>query len=254
MLRSSRLRGWGRRLSERFAPKYRPGRRTIGGVLYWFEQRAMQKLALRKSLPELAARIVQRLVGEPDRLVVACLAGYEEHIPQLPAQKVLRLTMPAATAQGTEFHLSGEIIERDATGRVLLVFAPISLLASWDGIGEDAWRALTRFDQVLLVLVQPYFAIQRLQDFSWVLSLLVGALAPGRFNIRIDAVTLGADRDLVRHLLRLCFPSFWLRSPGQLMRCAEALLRRGLSYPISDADAGPERFSVLLLDLTRRGA
>jgi hypothetical protein len=32
------------------------------------------------------------------------------------------------------------------------------------------------------------------------------------------------------------------------------LLRRGLSYPISSADAGPGRFSVLLVDLGRHGA
>ena len=252
MLRSSRLRGWGRRTAARFAPHRRPGRRTVGSVLYQFEQRAMQKRNLHKSLPELAARLAARLAGEANRLVVACLAGYEDHIPSLPAQNVLRLTMPQPAAQEAGFRLSNEIIEAGAAGGTLLVLAPVSLLAHWDGLGQAAERALAHFDQAILTLVQPCFAVARIQDFSWALSVLVSAFEPARFTVCIESVTLGGDRTLAARLFRLCFPSFWLRLPRRLMRYAGALLRRGLSYPLSAAETGPERFSVLLIELTRR--
>jgi putative NADPH-quinone reductase len=52
--------------------------------------------------------------------------------------------------------------------------------------------------------------------------------------------------------LRFCFPSFWMRVPHLLTRYAGALLRQGLSYPLSAAPTGPERFSVLLVELARR--
>lgn len=252
MLRSSRLRGWGRRLAERFVPGRRHDRRTVGGVLYSFEQRAMQKLVLRQSLPQFAARIVSVFGGDTDRFVVACVAGYEGHVPQLPASKVLRLTMPQPAARGDGFRLPADVFQAGVEGGTLVVLVPIGLLAEWNGLGREIERVSTCFDRVTLAFVQPFFALGRVQDFSWVLSVLVGTFTPGSFDIRVEGVPLSADRGPATLLLRLCFPSFWMRLPRQLMRYAGALLRRGLSYPLSDADAGPQRFSVLLVELAPR--
>ena len=255
MLRSSRLRGWARHLAERFASHRRYGRRTIGEVLHRYEPRAIQKLALRQSLPKFAARLVSRLGRGADRLVVACLADYEEHVPPLPIQNVFRLAKPQAGAAASGgFRLSDEILEGAAKGGTLLIVVPINLLAEWERLAEDAESALARFDHVILALVQPSFALARTRDFSWVLSLLIGAFAPERFRIRIEAVALGADRGRAPRLLQLCLPSFWLCLPSRLAHHVGALLRRGLSYPISNADAGPQHFSVLLVELARRRA
>jgi hypothetical protein len=252
MLRSSRLRGWGRHITSRFVRRGRREGRTISGILYWFEQRAMQKRALRKSLPQLGARIVSVLGGNTHRLVVACFAGYEEHIPPLPAPNVLRLIIPKSAERNAGIRLSPEIFDAGPDGGTLLVVTPIGLLGEWGDFSDDVARALAHFKQVIFALVQPYFALARMQDFSWVLSFLVGAFVPGSIDIRVEGVPLAADRHPAARLLRLCFPSFWLRLPRQLVRYAGALLRQGLSYPLSDADAGPQRFSVLLVDLARR--
>src|SRR5262249_19646078 len=103
-------------------------------------------------------------------------------------------------------------------------------------------------------LLQPHFAIARVQDYSWALSLLVAAFAPVRLRVRIEALPLGADRGLSERLLRLCFPSFWLRLPRLLVRYTGALFRRGLSYPITHADTGPQRFTAVLIELLPRQA
>ena len=186
-------------------------------------------------------------------MTVACAAGIDDHLPLLPIARLVRVTAPAPGQTGACFSLPSELAdEADSPPGTLLIFVPIGLLSCWDTIGADTDRALERFERVTLVLVQPYFAVERIQDFSWVLSVMVSAFAPAQFDMRIEGLTLGADRHLTEYLVRLCFPSFWLRLPRQLMRYTGALLRRGLSYPISGADAGPERFSVLLVDLTRR--
>jgi hypothetical protein len=252
MLRSSRLRGSGRRLAERITQYRRRRRRTIGGTLYGFEKAVMRRRALRKSREQLAALLTARLKGRSGELTVACSARIKDHLPPLPAARLLSLTAPRSGVRfGLPCELAGEGRKSPGT---LLIFAPIDLLACWDGIGADANWALDSFERVLLVLVQPGFEIAAMRDFSWVLSVMVSAFTPACFDIGIDGVTVGTNRDLAGYLMRVCFPSFWLRLPGLLMRRAGGLLRRGLSYPISSADAGPGRFSVLLVDLGRHGA
>ena len=257
MLRSSRLRGLGRRAAARFARHRRGRRRTIFGVLYRIEHHVMGGRALRKAKHELAGLLTARLETVPGEVTVACVNGIENHLPALPHARLVRLSAPRPLPADGDFRLAPELApepttETGTTSGTLVVFAPADLVARWDRLGADAERALTRFDRLIVILVQPNFAAAGMRDCSWMLSVMVGAFAPGSFAIRIDAIALNAGTDLAGRLMRLGFPSLWMRLPGMLMRRFGALLRRGLSYPISSADPGLERFSVLLIELTHR--
>jgi hypothetical protein len=250
MLRSSRLRGWGRALAAKSGKERKSRGRTIGSILYSWEQKALKRYALHKSRHELTGLLAPRLKPISAPLTIACYSGIEDHLPALAGARCISL--PAAPhMQENEFRLPAELSSGVGAG-TLLIFAPVDLLKHWEKLGDDVAAPLESFESVIVTLMQPGLAAARMQDFAWVLSVLVGGLDPAQFAVRVDSAAFAAGRDTGAQLIRLLFPTFWLRLPGLLMRRAGALLRRGLSYPLTASDAGPDRFSVLLVEVNRQ--
>jgi len=255
MLRSSRLRGWGRSLKrgQAAARSRAPNRRSIVGWLYKYERRAGEKYRLYQSRRELADYLAAELNSRASGVVIAYTDAVGDHLPPIPGARMLRLRGGAPGEQS--FRLPAEVTETAGDGpETLIVCLPVGRFVSWAGIAADVDRAMARYRRVVIALIQPYFADARMQDFSWLLSVMLGAFAGSQCDIRIEAFPRTPARDRTELLLQALFPTFWLRLPRTLSRLAGHWLRRGLSYPISQADSGPDRFSALLIHARRRPA
>lgn len=251
MLRTSRLRGWGRVLARRWVALVRPpGRRSVVGWIYKHERRATDRHRRETARRHLAEVLAAELASDPGGITVACFEGIEDHLPPLPTSGKIRIAQPPGEGG---FRLPPEAIGGGASGP-LLVVVPVERFASWTAISEDLERAMAHHPQVVIALIQPFYSVVGMRDASWLLSVMLGAFAKTRGGIRIEAFPAETKRDRTELLIQLLFPSFWVRLPHMLSRVAGAWLRSGLSYPLSQAESGPDRFSALLVHITRAGA
>lgn len=160
--------------------------------------------------------------------------------------------MPALAAPGN-FRIADPEATLARKGDKLLLYAPMSLFGQWTSMPEDVERMLQGRKLLTIVLLLPELVMERVQDFRWILSALLGHFPHRHHDLVLTFSPRSAAIDMryiaAERIRRLS----WLTSPTQTARWMKQTMQTALSYDsLAGVKGDPYRFAALLISIRPR--
>jgi hypothetical protein len=160
--------------------------------------------------------------------------------------------MPDIAAPG-HFRIADPEASLARKGDKLLLYAPISLFGQWTNMPEDVERMLQGRKLLTVVLLLPGLAMERVQDFRWILSALLDRFPRKHQDLVLTFSSGSADADMRYSVAERIRRLSWLTSPTQTGHWMKQTMQSALSYnSLAGVKGDPYRFAALLISIRPR--
>ncbi len=206
---------------------------------------------LRKPRTQLAEILTPDFNSVHGKVTIAYVGNIEDHAPKPPANaKILRFVVPYVHGGVRDFRLhipKSDYAEQDGT---LVIYTPLEFLFNWESLPDDLNEILKHQRRIILVAVFMLFLLKRLDEYSWVLSVLLGFFSSLSCQVRLEVFPVEITPNVTLLLHNLTSFRFWFGLLRQSVRLILTFFRTMLSH--SAQTGSPKRFSAMLIYFDRR--